>query len=255
MVRAGDTGRTQIVDLRQSGATKLVFPRQLRADMEVVLVNTAGGITGGDRYELEFAVGDAAALTLTTQAAERAYRAQRNETGRVVTRLHVGAGSRLHWLPQELILFDRAALDRKLRIDMEVGAQLVMVEPVVFGRAAMGETLREVQFNDRIRIMRAGRPLYLDAMQLRGDTAAHLARRAIAGGAGAVASVVVVRSDAQALLGPVRDTLPETAGASMIADDVLVIRYLASDSYDLRCHLLPVLDQLTAHTLPTSWRL
>lgn len=232
-----------------------MFPQTHRADVEAILVNTAGGITGGDRFEVGIHALQNAQLTLTTQAAERAYRAQRGEVGRVRTHLHVESGARLHWLPQELILFERSALSRRLDITLTSGAELLMVEPVVFGRAAMDETLRDISFTDRIRITRDGRPIYIDGMDIHGDAAAHLARPAIANGAGAMASLVFVSPTAEGQLGVVRGLLPATAGASMIAPDVLVIRHLAPDSFELRRSLLPVLDHLSNHTLPTSWRL
>ncbi len=124
----------------------------------------------------------------------------------------------------------------------------------------MGETLREVMFRDRITITRAGSPLYLDgmdlgSMDLGGDATAHLARPATANGAAAMASVVMVNAKASNHLGAVRALLPETAGASLLAEDVLVIRQLASDSFELRRSLIPVLELLSHNALPKSWRL
>ena len=219
------------------------------------MVNTAGGITGGDRFELSAEVGAKAKLTLTTQAAERAYKAQTGEVGRVTTRLSVAADAQLNWLPQEMILFENSALHRRLQIDLSDAARLLMVEPLVFGRAAMKETLKQVNFSDRIQITRDGQPLYLDAMHLHGDAAVHLARPAIANGAGAMASLVCVAPDAATKLAAISALLPETAGASMLADDILVMRLLATDSFEMRRTLVPVLDLLTHNTLPTSWRL
>ncbi|MEP0564097.1 MAG: urease accessory protein UreD, partial [Paracoccaceae bacterium] len=177
------------------------------------------------------------------------------ETGRVTTTLHVETGAVLNWLPQELILFDRSALHRRLSIDVDADAQLLMVEPVVFGRAMMNEDVRDVRFHDRITITREGRPLYIDGMRLDGDAAGHLGRRTIADGAGAMASVVLVREDASAQLGAIRPTLPDSAGASLIAPDTMVIRLLAMDSFEMRRSLIPILNRLTNNTLPTSWRL
>lgn len=234
---------------------KLAFPQTHRKDAEAILVNTAGGITGGDRFSTNADVGSGATLTLTTQAAERVYRAQPGEVGRVTTALSVAHDARLNWLPQELILFDRSALHRQLEITLAGSARLLMVEPVVFGRAAMNEQLHSVAMKDRIRIRRDGQPLYIDGMTLSGDAAAHLARPAIANGAGAMASLVYVAPDAQSHLCAIRALLPATAGASMIASDVLVLRQLAPDSLELRRALIPVLDRLTQNTLPTSWRL
>ena len=203
ILRADAGGHTRIANLRQSGSLKLVFPQTHRPDAEAILVNTAGGITGGDRFELAADVGSNAKLTITTHAT----------------------------------------------------ARLLMVEPLVFGRAAMKETLTQVNFNDRIRITRDGQPLYLDGMRLRGDAAAHLARPAIANGAGAMASLVCVAPDAVTKLAAIRALLPETAGASMLAEDILVMRLLATDSFEMRRSLVPLLDLLTHNTLPTSWRL
>lgn len=232
-----------------------MFPQTHRKDAEVILVNTAGGITGGDRFVLDITVQDGAKLTLTTQAAERAYRAQVGEVGDVRTQLTVRDGGCLHWLPQELILYDCCALHRRLEIALAPRARLLMVEPVVFGRAAMPEKLNDILFQDRIKIMRDGKPLYIDGMNLHGDATAHLARPAIANGAGAMASVVMVAPDAEAHLPALHSLLPDTAGASMLSDGVLVIRHLAKDSFELRRTLVPALEHLSNNTLPTSWRL
>lgn len=242
-------------NLRQSGSTKLVFPRTPTPDVEVVMVNTAGGITGGDQFGLNVAVEPGATLTLTTQAAERAYRAQRDEVGTLTTELDVQAGGRLNWLPQELILFERCNLRRKLTVSLQADAQLLLVEPIVFGRTAMGEALHDARFQDRISITRAGEPLYLDGMNLGGDVASLLQRPATAAGATAMASVVMVAPDVAAHFPVVQSALPATAGASLLADDLLVIRLLAADSLELRRVLIPVLERLNNNPLPMSWRL
>jgi urease accessory protein len=130
-----------------------------------------------------------------------------------------------------------------------------MVEPIVFGRSAMGETLSSIDFQDRIQINRAGKPLYWDGLDLNGDAVAHLARPAVAGGANAMVSLVYVAPDAEAHLEPIRELLPETGGASLLAEDLLSLRFVAADSFELRRALIPVLERLTKDQLPTSWRL
>lgn len=254
-VVSGPSGKTRLQGLRQAGSTKLVFPQTHTAKLEAIIVNTAGGITGGDDFTLEATVKSGASLTLTTQAAERAYRAQTGETGHVRTKLTVDADACMHWLPQELILFDHCALRRRLEVDLQGNARFLMVEPVVFGRTAMAEKLNSVWFRDRIRITRHNRPIYIDGMDLTGNAAAHMARTAITNGAGAMASLVLVGADAVSQLGIIREMLPKTAGASLIADDVMVVRHLAADGFELRRALVPLLDHLTNNSLPISWRL
>jgi urease accessory protein len=248
-------GTTRLRNLRQSGSLKLIFPQTHRTDIEAIMVNTAGGITGGDQFTLGATIERGAQLSITTQAAERAYRAQRGEVGRVSTDIVVQEGGNLNWLPQELILFDCCALRRRLSIDLAPTARLLMVEPVVFGRAAMPEVLRDVMLRDRIRITREGRPIYIDGIDLSGDATKHLARATVANGAGAMASLVMVGPNARTQLKTVRSLLPETAGASLLTEDVLVIRQLAKDSFELRRSLIPILNHLTNNKLPLSWRL
>jgi urease accessory protein len=142
-----------------------------------------------------------------------------------------------------------------LRIDLAAGARLLMVEPLIFGRAARGESVTRLAFRDRIEITRDGQPLYTDAIGFRGDMDAHLMRRGVAGGARAMASLVHVAPDAEAHLDPLRATLPQGAGVSLLAADMLALRVVAADGFALRAALLPVLDRLSHNTLPVSWRL
>lgn len=246
-------GGTGLDRLRCSGAMKALFPRRTDV-LQAILINSSGGVTGGDRLTVKAAAGPGARLCLTTQAAERAYRAA-GGWARIDTRLSAEDGAVLFWLPQELILYDGASLRRSLRIDLAPSARLLMVEPVVFGRHAMGERLRAARFHDRITIFRGGAPAYADAVQLSGDIAARLARPASAAGAGAMVSLVHIAPDAESHLDAVRALMPETGGASLLQPDMLVLRLLAPDSYLMRRALLPVLDRLTGDALPTSWRL
>ncbi len=254
-MRANATGATKIATLRQSGALKLVFPRTYHQGLEAISVNTGGGLTGGDVLSSRAQVGTGATLTITTQAAERAYKAQPGEIGQVTTDLDVADEAQLNWVPQELILFQGAALRRRLNITLGETARLLMVETIVFGRAAMGERIDQVHFNDRICIQRAGKPLYLDGMNLRGDLTAQMARPATAAGAGAMASLVWVNPAAPSNIEKVRALLGPEGGASLRASDMMTFRLVAPDSLELRRVLVPILDMLTHHQLPLSWRL
>lgn len=208
---------------------------------------------GGDRFRIEAEAGAGTALTLTTQAAERAYAAQPGPGGHLDTRLAARAGARLNWLPQETILYDGSALQRRISVELDETAEFLLVEPLVFGRLAMGETLRSARFDDRIEIRRGGKPLFLDATRLAGDIDAQLAAPAVAGGARSMALTVFVGRAAEAHLSTLRRMLPPTGGASLVGDDVLAIRLLAEDSFELRRSLLPFLAHLTDDTLPRCW--
>lgn len=247
-------GQSCIDDLRQSGALKLLFPRGDRG-LQGILINTAGGITGGDRFDVSATAGPGSELTLTTQAAERAYRAQAGQVGRMSTELTVEDGASLCWLPQETILYDGSALSRQLNVEIAGIGRFLMVEPVLFGRKAMGEEARQITFRDRINIRRQGSLIYRDGLRLDGDVAAALDRPAIGAGARAMANLVLVAPDAEARLATIRDRMGADGGASLLRDGVLVARLLAADGFELRRRLVPILDHLTNNRLPPSWRL
>lgn len=253
-VKARD-GRTVLDGLRVAGSLKLAFPRPVGTGFDAVLVNTAGGVTGGDRFTTEVAARAGTALTLTTQAAERAYRAQGPAPGRVSTRLAVADGARLAWLPQETILFDGADFARSLVAELEPGARLLLVEPVVFGRTLMGEELRRARFSDRVEIRRGGATLWFDATRLAGDVAATLDRPAVAAGARAAALVVYTAPDAEPMRDRLRALLPVTGGASLVAPELLVARIVAKDGYALRQTLVPALKLLNENAIPRPWML
>ena len=236
-----------------SGCLKLLFSHG-RARVDAILLNTSGGLTGGDRLSLRAEAAEGSAMAITTQAAERAYRA-RDGTAHVRTILGVGSGASLFWLPQELILFDGAGLDRGLTCELAATSRALLVEPVVFGRHAMGEVLDDLTFHDRISITREGKPLFHDVIRIDGNAHRMLKRPSLANGMGAMATLVYVAPDAEARTAILQKHLPATAGVSLVQPDLLVLRALAEDGLGLRRVLVPVLDALTDDTLPTSWRL
>lgn len=255
MVSSKQSTRGSVIDgLRQSGAYKVLFPHG-KDHLEAILINTAGGITGGDSFAIEASAGSGSTLTLSTQAAERAYGAHPGQAGSLTTRLVVKEDATLNWLPQETILFENSALHRKLRADLAGTARFLMVEPVIFGRQAMGETLRNAEFCDRIEIRRSRKMLYLDGCHLAGDISAQLERPGLGRGAHAMASLVWVAPEARGALEATRNLIGTSGGASMLHDDVMVVRLLAQDGFELRQSLVPLLDRLTQKKLPQSWRL
>lgn len=236
-----------------SGCLKLLFSRA-QDRVETVVLNTSGGLTSGDRLSLTGRAERGATLSLTTQAAERAYRADQGHA-EVATSLTAADDASLLWLPQELILFNGARLSRKLTVSLAPKARALIVEPVIFGRHAMGERLTDIAFRDEIKITRNGAPLLRDVIDLTDDVDAQMARSVIGCSMGALATIVYVAPDAEAQLTHAREGLPTTGGASLLLDDVLVVRVIAEDSLALRRFLIPLLDHLSQDRLPVCWRL
>ena len=234
----------------------MLFPRAAAPDeVLATCINTAGGITGGDRFDIRAHVGAESRLTLTTQAAERIYRTDSDSIGHLTTHLEVEEGARLDWLPQETILFERSALRRRLEISMAEDATLLAVEPMVFGRAAMAERLRQVMLHDRIRLRRGGALIFADDTRITGDAEALLALDHIAAGAGAGAVVIFAAPEAERTVDSLRALLPDTGGVSAIRPGLIFARLLAEDSFALRRHLIPMIEALRGAPLPRTWML
>jgi urease accessory protein len=134
--RRGDV--TALHTLFQEGSAKARLPRAFHQPPEAILINTAGGLAGGDRFSTEIVLDDRAGLVVTTQACERVYRSL-GDAAEVSARLTVGRGARLDWLPQETILFDGSRLRRRFEVDLGNDAEFLAVEAVLFGRMAMGD--------------------------------------------------------------------------------------------------------------------
>lgn len=245
--------RDVLRDSFQQGCLRVRLPRETSGGTQAVLMNTAGGLACGDRLDQALAWEAGTAVAVTTQAAEKVYRAI-DGGATVVTRLRVAAGATAEWLPQETILFDGARLTRDIAVDMSDDARFVGVEMVVLGRAAMGETMRHGGLVDRWRVRRGGRLIYADAVRIEGDAAAAMARPALGGGATAFATILCVAPDVAGRLDAVRAVLDAAHGAASAWDGMLAVRLLARDAAMLRRMLLLALEIVRdGRKLPRSW--
>jgi urease accessory protein len=248
--------QTVLDDLRQAGCLKARFPRRVVSGwMDVVTLNTGGGVAGGDRLDVAVSVAAEARATVSAQAAERFYRALAQDApSRVRTCLTLDAGAALEWLPQETILFDRCALDRRLDIDMAADARFLGVETLVFGRMAMGEAVRHAWLRDLIQVRRCGALLLHDATRMDGAVEALLKRAAIGKGARALATLVYVAPDAERLLEPVRQALEAAEAGASAWNGMLIARILGPDSACVRQGLIAALSVLReSRPLPRVW--
>jgi urease accessory protein len=242
--------------LHQAGVLRARFPKPETGETpEAVLVNTAGGLTGGDKLDIGVRLGEASSLTVTSAAAEKIYRARDGETT-ISVRLDVEDGARLAWLPQPTILFNAARLDRRTEVDLAGDAHFLAVEMLIFGRAAMGEDVHRGFCRDAWRVRRDGRLVLADCLQLDGPIAALLDRPAALAGARAMALVLYSAPDAAARLEPARALLEgarSRVGTSSW-NGLLVARAYAGDGRALQGDLAPLLELLAGRPLPRVWR-
>jgi len=249
---AASAGRTRRTRVHEDGSLRVRFPNAAADALEAVIVNTGGGVTGGDRFTIDITLAEGAHLTAGTAAAEKIYRST-GADAEMDVRLAVGACARLAWLPQETILFDRARLSRRIDVDLAETASLLMAEAVVFGRAAMGEAMRQGFFADRWRVRRAGKLVFADSTRLDGGVAEKLSLPAAAAGGIAIATVLIALGD-DGKLAAVRALDGQFAGEVGISDwnGIAVARLCAKDGAALRHDLIAVLAALET-PVPRLW--
>jgi urease accessory protein len=246
-------GATRRRELHEEGSLRVRFPSPEQQGLSAVFVNTAGGIAGGDRFDIDIAAGDGAHLTVTTAAAEKIYRSHGPEA-QVNIALRAGADARLAWLPQETILFDQARVARRIDIDLSHSASLLLCEIVVFGRAAMGEVMARGSFTDRWRMRIGGKLVFAEIVRLDGDIAAKLASRAVANGGAAIGTALVVPGDESivARIREVSDAFGAEVGVSAW-NGFAMARFCAQDAARLRADMMKVLGCVSPSGLPRLW--
>jgi urease accessory protein len=245
-------GVTRRRALHESGSLRVRFPSPEGQGLSAVFVNPAGGIAGGDRFEFDIAAGEGTRLTMTTAAAEKIYRSHGPEAQVDIT-LSAATGAHLAWLPQETILFDQARVSRKIEIDLAETASLLLCEMVVFGRAAMGETMRTGRFIDRWRLRRGGRLVFAETVRLDGNIGATLRRRAVANAGAAIGTALIVPGN-EATVTRLRAASGEFGGEVGISswNGFAMARFCAQDAAKLRADMIAVLGH-AGSALPRLW--
>lgn len=251
-------GRTRLARLFQEGGARIRMPATARDPLEAVLINTAGGLTGGDRLDWTVDIEDGASAVVTTQACEKAYRASEG-LAEVGCRMSVAQGGWLAWLPQETILFDGCAFRRTIEVDLAANARALIVEATVFGRQAMGERVTRASVKDRWRIRRDGRLIHAEDFAAGPEIDRMLGAPAGLGGATAIATVLYLSEDAEWRLDSARGIIGQAGGASFWrvgGSGKLLARIVADDGYSLRRRLVPLIGLLNGQAgLPKVWTL
>jgi urease accessory protein len=224
-----------------------MFPRPIGAAVEeAVLINAAGGIAGGDRLQFDVTARPNASIAVTSQAAEKIYRAL-DESARIATLLKVCEAAKLAWLPQETIVFNRGRLSRKTEIDVSSGAELLALEWLVLGRAALGEELTGGHLSDSWRVKKDGRLVWADSFRATDETFPHLHRKALLSDCKSVATLIYFGPHLDARLEFLRDIVAslECHCATTSVGGLIIVRCAAKVSSDLRRALQRMLQQFS----------
>ncbi|MFT8896046.1 MAG: urease accessory protein UreD [Acetobacter sp.] len=251
---------TRVAGLKQQGCCRILMPRRPMGTPEAVLVNVSGGIAAGDQITGEIVCRTGSCLTITTQAAERIYKAREEDApARIEARCRVEAGARLDWLPLETIFFDRSATSRLLEVEMAGDATFLGCETRVFGRSGSDETVEHIRLRDRLRVKRDDELLWVESLISEGPLARLLEQKAVASGRTVMLTLWLVAPDAETWLLPIREALDtqnqdvETAASAW--NGMLVVRALGASSLAisrLSQRLLSILREGRGD--PVTWR-
>jgi urease accessory protein len=247
---AGVTRRTTV---REEGSLRVRFPGPVSPALQAVIVNTAGGTAGGDRYDIACHAGAGADLTVSSAAAEKIYRST-GADAEVSIKLDVGPGSSMAWLPQETIFFDEARLTRRIDVTLAEDASVLIAEAVVFGRSAMGESVRTGSFTDRWRVHRAGKLVFAETVRLDGRITDRLAEPAVANGHVALATVLIAPGN-ETHVEAIRAKADHYRGEVGVSawNGFALARLCACDGAALRHDLVTILSAVGRTTLPRLW--
>ena len=247
-------GLSRRARVHEAGSLRVRFPNGSDAGgLDAVLVNTAGGMTGGDKFELDVKVRAGARLSVTTAAAEKIYRSLGPDTN-VIIALTVGDGATLAWLPQETILFDRVRLRRTIDIELAGCGQLLLADAIVFGRAAMGETVSVGRLFDRWRVRREGTLIFAETLRIDGAVTQRLAENSVAAGGVAIAAILKIPADENAVAA-VNAMQQDFAGEVGVSawNGLALARLVAPNGAALRRDLATIVTAWSAAPLPRLW--
>lgn len=225
-------------------------------------MNTAGGLTDGDEFDVSALWREGSHAVMTTQAAERLYRA-RSGAAHVVTRLDVLDGATAAWIPQETIMFDGGRLRRRISIDLRDSSRLMAVESLILGRRAMGEVVRDGALDDSWQISIDGSIVFVDRMRISGDdgeTIDEQARRpAVMNGATSLATLIVASHDCALYVDGLRAAISDAPVIGGVSDlgRLLVVRLLAPTGQAMRAGMMRLIDVVGRSwdmPLPRVWK-
>lgn len=239
--------------MHEGGMLRVRFPNGERRDkLETVIVNTAGGLAGGDQADIEMKVAANAEVLVTSAAAEKVYRSLGPDT-QIRVNLEVEPRASITWLPQETILYDRVRLRRTIDVALAGDAKLLMLEAVLFGRSAMGESVTSGFFSERWRVRVDGALVFAEGVHLDGEIAQGLVQRAVAGGGVAIATLLKIPGDDETVeaLRAIQSAFTGEVGVSTW-NGLMAGRLVAPTGAALRHDLVRILAALGT-PLPRLW--
>ena len=239
----------------QSGCCKILNPKNYNEFKELVLINTAGGITCNDNIDINANINNSK-LSICTQAAEKIY-AGIGDPARVEININLN-NSTMYWLPKELILFDNSKLRRNININLSDNSNLIFCETTIFGRKAMSEKIKNISFSDQWKIYSNSSIKHFEAINIKGSTIDNFKNNYTFSNQSSLSTILIfgdIVHQLESVLRKVKKNLGIHYCEMTKFDDKIIIRCLADDNYDLKKTLNIIMKNVINDKLPKSWDL
>ena len=252
----GGSGKgNRIMDVYQKSPVRVLFPTIDERAQEAVLVNTSGGVAGGDTLQLSVTAAGGASIAVTTQAAEKIYRAL-DESAHITTKLYVANRAKLAWLPQETIVFNHARLCRRTEIEISPESELLALECLVLGRTARGEKLSAGAISDTWQVRKDGQLQWADTFRLTDKAFSDASRKALLWDSTALATLLYFGPKLEDRLQFIRNQAVSVDchfGATQV-NGIVVARLAARSSFELKAAVRNLLQELGTELGPGPFR-
>jgi len=239
----------------QSGSAKVFYHKHDQPIKELILVNTAGGLTSGDKFNYNVDIIKNSNIFVTTQTAERVYKGL-EDNAKININLTVDNSSKLFWIPQELILFNFCNFTRNIEVNIQPNSNFLMAESMIFGRTAMGEILEKGFVKDNWKIFLNDKLIHAEAISLSDNIKDNLSNIASAQDGVAVSNIFIYGKNfftkENDLMKLIKNS-DKVLLSHSIWNDKILIRIVAKEAFNLKKIQKKIILLFSENILPKVW--
>ncbi len=259
-----NTSITRLKTARHYGPLRVqrpFYPEGRDGCCHVYTLHPPGGLVSGDELIVDVTVDQDAHALVTTPAANKLYRADRNDVDwNQITRLKVENGGILEWLPQESLVFDGSRGKQVFDIELGETAKCLGWEILCLGRPASKLPFVSGRLEQNFQVTRNGRPLWLERQYIEPNHPRFLGKWGQGGATVHATLWTIGLSNPDAAIKALREHLPASKNwAVTYRREVLLLRYIGderNEAWALFQQAREVLRPLlTGHeaTIPRIW--
>ncbi len=232
--RDGADPITRLTRRRHHGPLRVqrpFYPEGRHGCCHVYLLHPPGGLVSGDALHITAEVEEGARVLLTTPAAAKLYKADRNGVAwGQHTYLKVANGATLEWLPQETLAFNGSRGEQTTTLELEGNARCLGWEVLALGRPVGELPFVSGHLEQRFRLTRDGKPVWIERQSLDPLHARFMGRWGQGGCSVQATLWAVGLADEAAAIEALREAMPASPRWAVTRrEGVLLLRYLGHE--------------------------